>query len=246
MAGKLTGLASNFYVGGYDLSGDVNALGNVSTPIATLDVTAINKSAHERLYGLADGAMSVTTIFDLDAGQEQKVLSAMPRTDTIGTFFVGTAIGNAATSINAKEVSYSPTRANDGMLSNVTELQANGYGLEWGTQLTAGIRTDTAATNGSGFDNGAAATNGCQVYIQVFTFSGTDVTITVQSSAASNFTSPQTEATYAVSGAHAATRIVGSNSSVNRYWRAITTTSAGFTSLTFAVMVNINAAAVTF
>lgn len=147
---KTTGLGSSFFIGGYDLSGDVTALSGVNTPIATLDVTAINKSAHERLLGLADGAMSVNTVFNPATGQAQKVLSAMPRTDTIASFYVGNALGNAAASINAKEVSYAPTRAQDGMLSSVTELQANSYGLEWGYQLTAGVRTDTAATNGTG------------------------------------------------------------------------------------------------
>lgn len=246
MAGKLTGLGSNFYVGGYDLSGDVNALGNVSTPLATLEVTGINKSAMERLPSLADGNMSFTTIFDLDAGAEQKVLSPMPRTDTIGTFFVGTGIGNAAASINAKEVSYSPTRANDGMLSSVTEIQGNGFGLEWGWQLTAGKRTDTGAAAGTSFDSGAAGTHGCQVYVQVFSFTGTDATIEVESATDSIFTTPVVEASHVVGTPPEAVRIVGSNSLVNRYWRAVTTTTGGFTSLTFAVMVVINRAAVNF
>lgn len=246
MAGKLTGLGSNFYVGGYDLSGDVNALGTIAQPLATLDVTAIDKFAHERLAGLADGTMSFTTIFDVDAGKEQKVLSAMPRTDTVGSFFVGTVIGNAAASINAKEVSYAPTRGTDGMLSSVTEIQGNGYGLEWGWQLTAGKRTDTAATNGAAYDNGAATTFGCQVYLQVFSFSGTDVTITVQSASDSIFTTPQTEATHVVSTVPTAVRITGSNSAVNRYWRAKTTTTGGFTSLVFAAAVTINRATVSF
>lgn len=246
MSGKLTGLGSNFYIGGYDISGDVNALGTISTSLETLDVTGIDKLAHERLGAMGDGTMSFTTIFDVDASKEQKVLSAMPRTDTIGTFFVGTGIGNAAASINAKEVSYAPTRGNDGMLSSVTEIQGNGFGLEWGTQLTAGKRTDTAATNGTGFDNAASSTFGCQVYIQVFSFSGTDATITVQSASDSIFTTPQTEASYVVAAPPTATRIVGSHSSVNRYWRVNTTTTGGFTSLVFAVMVNINKAVVNF
>lgn len=151
MSGKITGLGSNFYIGGYDLSGDVTALTGVSTPLATLDVTAINKFAHERLAALADGTMTVATVYDVDTGKEHLTLSPMPRTDTIGTFMVGTGVGNAAASINAKEVSSDTTRANDGMLTRATALQANGYGLEWGRQMTAGVRTDTAATNGTSY-----------------------------------------------------------------------------------------------
>lgn len=246
MAGKLTGLGSNFYIGGYDISGDVNALGTISAPLETLDVTGIDKFAHERLPAMADGTMSFTTIFDADAGKEQKVLSAMPRTDTIGTFFVGTGIGNAAASINAKEVSYAPTRGNDGMLSSVVEIQGNEYGLEWGNQLTAGKRTDTAATNGTAFDNGASSTFGCQVYLQIFSFTGVDATITVESASDSIFTTPQTEATHVVGTPPEAIRIVGSNSSVNRYWRVTTTTTGGITSLAFAAMVVINKNTVNF
>lgn len=246
MSGKLTGLGSNFYVGGYDLSGDVTSLSGVSTSVATLDVTAINKFAHERLDGLSDGTMSVTTVYDVDTGAEHLALSGMPRTDTLGTFFVGTGVGNAAASINAKEVDSATTRANDGMLTRVTSLQANGYGLEWGWQLTPGKRTDTAATDGTAYDHGAAATNGCQVYIQVFAYTGVDCNIVVESASDSIFTTPQTEATYAVTTAPATTRIVGSNSSVNRYWRASTATTGGITTISFAVQVVINAAAVKF
>jgi hypothetical protein len=34
------------------------------------------------------------------------------------------------------------------------DLQANSFGLEWGVALTAGPRTDTAATNGTAVDSG--------------------------------------------------------------------------------------------
>lgn len=246
MAGKLTGLGSNFYVGGYDISGDVTSLSGVSTSIATLDVTAIDKFAHERLAALADGAMSVTTVYDVDTGAEFDALHSMPRTDTIGTFTVGTTLGGAAASINAKQVDSASTRANDGMLTRVTSMQANGYGLEWGVQLTPGKRTDTAATNGTAYDNLAATTHGCQVYLQVFAFTGTDATIEVESASDSIFTTPQIEASHVVGTPPEAVRIIGANSSVNRYWRVITTTTGGFTSLSFACMVNINQAAVNF
>lgn len=243
---KTTGLGSAFYIGGYDISGDVNSLSGVSTPIATLDVTGIDKFANERLDGLADGTMSVTTVANVSAGQEQKVLSNFPRTDTVASFFVGKAIGNAAASINAKQVDYAPTRGNDGLLTSATSLQGNKYGLEWGWQLTAGKRTDTAATDGTAYDSGAAHTNGCQIYLHVFAATVADADIVIESASDSIFTTPQTEATYTVGSAPAAVRLVGGNSSVNRYWRVSTTTTGGITSLTFAAAVTINRAAVYF
>ena len=50
----------------------------------------------------------------------------------------------------AKQLNYDGTRANDGAFTFAVSAQANGYGLEWGKQLTAGTRTDTGATNGTG------------------------------------------------------------------------------------------------
>ena len=242
---KSSGLGDNFYVGGFDLSGDTQSL-KISGGHTPLDVTGINKSAHERLGGIRTGQIDIVEFFNKAVGQEHPVLSALPTTDVDLMYMRGTAVGNPVAAMRSKQINYDPTRANDGMLTIAVSGQSNGFGLEWGTQLTAGIRTDTAATNGSVFDNTVAGTNGCQVYIQVFSRTVTDCTITIQSSAASNMSSPQTEATYLTTAANTTTRIVGSNSSVNRYWRAITTTSGGITSISFAVAVMINPIATVF
>ncbi len=249
MAGKLTGLGSNFYIGGYDLSGDVNALGTISTPVATLDVTAINKFAMERRATIADGQMSFTTVYDTDAGAEHLALSGMPRTDTIGAFFAGTALGNAAASINAKQVDSQTNRATDAMLTRETSIQSNSYGLDWGVQLTAGVRTDTAATNGSSWDGTASTAFGFQAYLQVFSFSGTDVTVKIQDSANDSAWTDLASGAFAAitSGTRQAQRIaVGGTATVRRYLRVSTVTTGGFTSCAFAVTFTKNKAAVNF
>ena len=53
------------------------------------------------------------------------------------------------------------------------EVQSDGYGLEWGVQLTAGLRTDITGTTGAYVDdNGAASSYGAQAYLQIVEFAG--------------------------------------------------------------------------
>jgi len=61
---KASGLGDNFYIGGYDLSGDVASLDKISAPIATLEATAVKQVAEARLFGQRDGAMQFTTYFE--------------------------------------------------------------------------------------------------------------------------------------------------------------------------------------
>lgn len=235
---KSSGLGDNAYVGGYDLSGDIMSLGKIGGGMSPLDVTPINVSAHVRIGGLRDGGVDFVTAFDPAVGQEHPVLSALPTADTQVMYMRGTAIGNAAAAIVAKQIDYNPTRGTDGMLTVAVSAMANGFGLEFGTQLTAGLRTDTAATNGASFDGTAATNFGAQAYLQVTAFTGTDVTVTIQDSADnSSFANVSGLSFTATTAAHTFQRIATANSAtIRRYVRAITTTSAGFTSATFAVM----------
>jgi hypothetical protein len=150
---KVSGIGARFLVGGYDISGDVNALDSITSATNFLDSTDITQPAHSRLPGLRDGSMGFTVFFD--NANAHPVLSALPTSDELMTFLVPPlAIGSAAVCLNAKQIDYPPARASDGGLTMKVEGQANGYGLEWGLQLTPGVRTDTAATNGSSFDGG--------------------------------------------------------------------------------------------
>lgn len=245
---KSTGLGDNAYVGGYDLSGDITALSKIQGSVATLDVTGINKSAHERIFGKRDGGIDFTSAFNTAAGQEHLALSTLPRTDTQVMYLRGTAIGNAAACVVAKQIDYNPTRGNDGALSVAVSTQANAFGLEWGTQLTAGLRTDTAATAGTAFDFTAATSFGFQAYLQVTAFTGTDVTVKLQDSADNaTFADLASGAFAQTTAAHTFQRIaVGGTATVRRYVKATTVTTGGFTSVTFAVVLVKNTVATVF
>jgi hypothetical protein len=179
---KQNGLSAKFLVGGYDISGDVSALDSIKADDAQLDVTDITLSAHARIPGLRDGSMGFTTFFD-PAGAHP-VLAALPTADELMTFLVPPlSLGSPAACLNAKQVNYDPTRGTDGSLLVKVAGNGNGYGLEWARQVTPGLRTDTAATTGADLDNGGPSYWGAQMYLQVTSFTGTDMTVSVQHSA---------------------------------------------------------------
>ncbi|SRR6266567_590042 len=235
---KQSGLGDNCYVGGYNLSGDIGSLGSIHGGPALLDVTSIDKSAMERIGGQRDGAIEFSAFYNPAAGRAHPVLKALPYTDTILTYARGTAIGSPAACMVAKQVNYDGTRGNDGAFTFAVQALANAYGLEWGVQLTAGLRTDTTATSpASGFDTGGSLSFGGQAYLQVTAFTGTSVAVKIQDSA-DNATfadiSPSLLFT-TVSAAPASERIaIVNTSTIRRYVRVITTGT--FTVATFSVV----------
>lgn len=248
---KTGGLGDALYYGGYDLSGDVQSLGNIGGGPALLPFTDITQSAMARQGGLRDGRLEWTSYFNpgIAANAAHSVLSALPRGDVLLTYCRGTTLGAPAACLNGKQVNYDGTRGNDGAFTFAVSAQGNLYGLEWGRLLTAGMRTDTAATNGASYDTGASASFGAQAYLQVSAFTGTDVTIKIQDSADNTtFADVAGLGFTQVTTAPGAQRIAISNTAtVRRYVRVITTTTAGFTSAAFAVVINKNeCAGVTF
>lgn len=242
---KTSGLGDDYFHGGYHIGGDIRDVAVNGGP-GLLDVTDITQSAHSRLGGLRDGHMALTSYHDPSAGQSHAAFSSLPRTDVIMTYLRGQAIGNPAACLNAKEISYDATRANTGELTFKVSGEGNAFGLEWGIQLTAGARTDTSAVNGTSSDTLASAAFGGQAYLQAVSFTGTDVTVTIQDSADNTSFANVTGLSFTqITGSTPlAQRISISNSStIRRYVRAITTTSGGFTSFTFQVTLVKNATA---
>lgn len=239
---KTTGLGDNLYVGGYDLSGDTRQLRQIGGGPALLPVTGINSSGVERLGGLLDGAIAFESFFNKAAGQAHPVLSALPTADVVVSYFRGTTVGNAAASLNGKQVGYDGVRNDDGSLYLTVEAVADEYGIEMGRMLTPGVRTDSGAANGTGYDYGASSSYGLQAYLHVFDFTGTDVTIKLQESSDDGSGDAYADVTgggfASVTTAPQVQRIqTATNLTVEQWLRVATATSGGFTDVDFAVMV---------
>jgi hypothetical protein len=154
---KTSGIGARFAVGGYDISGDVNALDTIGGTQALLDSTDITQGAHSRIPGLRDGAMGFTVF--MDTANAHPVLAALPTADTLMSFMAPPlSIGSVAANLVAKQVNYDPARGTDGSLMMKVQGQGNAFALEWAAQLTPGYRTDTTATNGTSLDQGASFT----------------------------------------------------------------------------------------
>jgi hypothetical protein len=139
----------------------------------------------------------------------------------------------------SKQVTYDPNLGQDKNLTLGVNLQANGFGVEWGNLLTAGIRTDTTATSpASGVDLAAlpiSFSHGWTAYLHVFAITGTSVTVTVQDSADGVTFTTLTGGAFTAAAARGAQRITSASltATVRRYVRAIT--AGTFTNAQFAV-----------
>lgn len=235
---KESGLGDLFFIDGVDLSGDVGALQRIANPSNLLPLTGIDKSAHERILGLYDGEMAFNSWFNDAASQQHLTLRAKGSgADRIAAWFHGSGIGESAAGLVAKQINYDWNRGADGSLEGSIQCLGNGYGLDWCDQLTAGKRTDTGATNGSSLDNAAATALGLAAYLQVFSFTGTSMTATIQESSdngGGDAFAAVTGGAFAAVSAVGAQRIVTSLTlAVERYLRVVTTGT--FNPCTFAV-----------
>ena len=234
---KQSGLGDNFYIGGYNISGDVGSLSSISGGNAPFEITDITLSGMARLGGQRSGTIEFSPFFNTTAGQEHTILKTLPTTDTSAMYLRGTTIGDPAAAMVAKQVNYDWTRAADGSLTGAVQALSNGYGLEWGQNLTAGVRSDTTATNGSSIDTTASASFGIQAYLQVFSFTGTSCTVTVQDSADNAaFASIAGLGSFTAATGITFERLASTNTTtVRRYLRVATTGT--FSQCSFAVVV---------
>ena len=244
---KQSGLGDNLYISGFDLSGDIGALEAIAGGPAVLDVTSIDKSAMQRIGGIRDGRIEYTAFFDTQVGQAQERLKLLPTTDQTVCYCRGTALGSPAACLVAKQLNYDPSRGTDGSFTFKVTCQANAFGLEWGTQLTAGKRTDSTATSPpTGVDFTTVSTAfGWQAYLQVLAFTGTSVTVTLQDSADNSAFTNLTGAAFTAATGVTTQRLEGGRTAtVRRYLRAITTGT--FSNAVFSVMFVRNESAVAF
>jgi len=243
---KSSGLGDNLYCDGFDLSGDVGAIDAIGGGPVALGVTAIDKSAMERLGGLRDGGLEFTSFFNPSANQEHAALRGLPTTDRVVSYFRGTTLGGEAASLVAKQINYDATRGEDGSLTFKVQALANGFGLDWGRSLTAGKRTDSTATNGASVDHTDVSTAfGWQAFLHVFAFTGTSVTVTIQDSADDAAFANLTGGAFTAATGQTSQRLEGGRTAtVRRYLRAVT--SGTFSNAVFAVVFVRNLTAVAY
>jgi len=153
--------------------------------------------------------------------------------------FKTAALTAVAASLTGKRTSYPVTRAADGAMGTGTEILSNADQLNYGLALTAGKRTDTTGTNGTGVDFGTGSTTfGMVAYLHVFAFTGTSITVTIQESSDNGGTDPFAAVTggaFTAATGITAQRIETSlTQTVERYLRAVS--SGTFNPCTFAVM----------
>jgi hypothetical protein len=239
---KQTGLGDRLLVDGVNLSGDIGALDSILTSREEIEQTAIDKSAKERALGQRDGAMEFTAFFNDAVGTAHPTLRTLPRTDRVITYCRGFGTGSAAASMVAKQIGYDGERDDKGAFTFKVEAMANAYGLDWGTQYTNGLRTDTTATNGSSVDYGAATAFGLSAYLHVISFTGTSCTVTLQQSSdngVGDSFAAVTGGSFGAQTAIGASRIATSPTlAVERYLRVVTTGT--FSECTFLVAVTRN------
>jgi hypothetical protein len=183
---KQAGMGDALYVDGVDLSGDIGSLERINGGNEPLVVTGINRSAPERLGGKLDGGIEFTSFFNDAIGppaQQHQTLKTLPTAVRQLMYVRGPALGAQAACMVAKQINYDGTRGEDASLVFKTSAESDQRGLTWAPLYTNGKRTDSAATNGAGVDAGAASTFGFRGYVQLFAFTGTSVTFSVQESA---------------------------------------------------------------
>lgn len=243
---KESGLGANLYIDGVDVSGDAGQVNNISKSLATLPVTGIDKSAPERIAGKLDGRIQAQ--FWFNPTRAHPALRNPPRTDSVYSYFHRPQLSMPVANLVAKRHTYDPNRNADGSLTIDVEGLANAWWLDWGWSVTAGKRTDGAAANGTGVDFqnfGAPANFGLQMYVHLFAFTGTSVTIKLQSSsdngAGDAFADVTGATTAALTTAPQSARIATArNLAIERYLRVVTTGT--FSNAVFAVSAVVNRA----
>jgi len=232
---KKSGLGQQIFVNGYDLSGDISAIDSAGSPRELLDTTALNASAHERIVGLSDGNLSVSSWFNDSTEQEHEAFKGLPTTDRIVTWAFGSTRGDVAACLVAKQINYDGSRGTDGSLAFTIDTQAAaGVPLEWGNTLTAGKETHSSAAVSTSRDDGATTGYGLVGILSVTDLDSGTATVSIQQSADDvTFATILSFVAVAAAGAPTAQRLPLSGA-ILRYLRVSTTGT--FSNLDFCMV----------
>lgn len=111
---KTSGLGDNFYVNGYDVSGDISAIGQLSGGPALLDVTGIKEFANERIGGLRSGDWQFTSFFEYN-GTVSTPGFPLTNTNVISTYNYPVLVSLTAGTISSVKINGVQVGTTDGV-----------------------------------------------------------------------------------------------------------------------------------
>lgn len=245
---KSSGLGAWYAAGTNLISNDIGSVSNISSPHEVFDVTGIDKSARETLLVVRDGQISLEPFFNDATGQAHPTLSALPTADTLHTYGHRDTQGSPAACLLGKQINYDGNRATNGELTFASNVQGNGFGLEWCEILSTGVTTSTGAENLASLNLGASTSFGLQAYLHVFAFTGTSCTITIQESSDDGggdaFGAITGGAFTAVTGTTTERIATSGTQTIEQYLRLALTGT--YSNIEFVVLVNVNQTATAF
>lgn len=240
---KQTGLGAGLFLNGLNLSGDTQSVDIGKTAKSILQ-TGIDVFAPERAASQLDSELNWVSYFNPSRAHTE--LKKPPTNDVVGLYVTKMAsIGAHAAGFVGMKTTYGFTRGNDGALTAKVNIPQTTNWLDWGLMLTAGQRTDTTGTNGTGvdFNNwGGGSAHGLQFYVQSVSVTGTSTTYKLQHSSDNGVGDPWADISGATQTftAAATTRAgrVAVTGTIKRYLRLVT--SGTFTNTVFAAMACVN------
>jgi hypothetical protein len=181
-----SGIGGRAFLDEFNLSGTIAQMSAMEQTEAQLDKTTIQDEAVRRLGARKDGRLATVSHFDDAAGMSHDALSEYPASteNRLLSYCHRATRGAPAWSCWGKQTELIYNRQADGDLLLNASVAGNGYGVELGHLLTAGLESSSGTEALTGVDDGAGAASdyGLQAYLHVVSFTGTDVTVTLQDS----------------------------------------------------------------
>ncbi len=233
MAFVAAGPNTKILVGDTDLSGYFSSV-SLPTEVSTSDVTGFGKTHHCHIPILRDGTVSLGGFWDGSVGAVDEELAvtmaSTPNVVTIG--LAGLTVAERVRLVSGLKTNYEPSGEVDGVVEISAEIQAAAGGVESGISLHA-LAPESATSNGTSVDNGAATTNGGVAHLHITAHTGVSTLQVIVQHSTDNVTFADLATFTTASGV--TSQRVEVTGTVNRYLRAYRGFVVGGEVYTFAV-----------
>jgi hypothetical protein len=219
-------------VGGYELTGDLNAV-QFQEQRQMLPAVAFGEAVEKSVGGRRQSQVTHTGYLNAQAARAHPVLHGVSVEQAVSVLVGNNAaptVGSLAYSLAIRQQQYQVLpKLNEVIPFNAT-FAPRGQAGGWGVALTPPT-TLTNTTNGSSVDHGAATTRGGSAYLHILQTAASDTyTLTVQGSNSGAFSGEETTlATFTLNASALGAERLGIAGTLPRYtrYRAVRTGSAG-------------------